>query len=209
MHMRLVERRDVIQEERWTALALSLDRASAGIERALAGIDRNVTQGLIELEGLFHQLLLLLHQLAELVHLLAHGIVLLALLALLRTAGLQIVHHALKFGQHLLRLILGAGTGQILDLVHHALQILLAQHLALLLGILTHLAVLGGFDAAGMTTGLAVLGGGGAARSRLGGGSVFLAFGGEGGSEGKQGSNSESEQGSGFHVGVGLSLLLM
>ena len=48
MHMRLVERRDVIQEERWTALALSMDRASAGIERALAGIDRNVTQGLIE-----------------------------------------------------------------------------------------------------------------------------------------------------------------
>ncbi len=42
--------------------------------------------------------------------------------------GLQVVHHALQFRQHLLGLIARAGARQIFDLVHHALQILLAQH---------------------------------------------------------------------------------
>ncbi len=90
-----------------------------------------VTQGLIELERLIHQLLLLLHQFAKLVHLLAHFAVFLALLLLLRTAGLQVVHHPLHLGQHLARLILGAGLRQILDLVHHFFQILLAQRIVL------------------------------------------------------------------------------
>ncbi|MNE59005.1 hypothetical protein D3C80_1540700 [compost metagenome] len=55
-----------------------------------------VTQGLVELECLIHQLLLLLHDFAQLVDLLTQLAVLLILLSLLRTSHLQVVHHALK-----------------------------------------------------------------------------------------------------------------
>ncbi|MCY1297286.1 hypothetical protein D9M70_467190 [compost metagenome] len=81
---------------------------------------------LVELEGLVHELLLILQQFAELLDLLTHGIVLLAHL-LLAAAGLQIVHHPLQFRQQLACLIARAGARQVLDLVHHPFEVLLAQ----------------------------------------------------------------------------------
>ena len=74
---------------------------------------------------------------SELVHLLAHRPALLLLLLL--SAGLEVVHHALQFLQHLLGLVTGAGAGQVLDLVEHVVEIALAQRIlghGLILGIL-------------------------------------------------------------------------
>ena len=92
----------------------------------LAVLRQLVLQLLVQLVGLVHELLLLLEQLAELVHLLAHRTV--GLLAALHAAGLQVVHHLLQLRQELLGLLALARTGEVLDLVHHAFQILLAQH---------------------------------------------------------------------------------
>jgi len=61
---------------------------------------------LVHAEGVVHHLLLAPQDLAELVHLLAHLAVVLTLLPLLWPAGLQVVHHSLQLGEHL---ILGRG----------------------------------------------------------------------------------------------------
>ena len=55
---------------------------------------------------------------------------LLAVLALLLSAGLQIVHHVLQLRQQLLRLVAVARLGEVLDLVHQPVEVALAQLLA-------------------------------------------------------------------------------
>lgn len=48
MHVRLAVRRNLVQEERWSMLACSVERASTEIERLLAGIDSSVSRMLVE-----------------------------------------------------------------------------------------------------------------------------------------------------------------
>ena len=83
---------------------------------------------LVEPVGLVHHLLLAAHDLAQLVHLLAH-LARFAVLLLAAAAGLQVVHHVFQFRQQLLRLVAIAGFRQVLDLVHHLVEIALAQFL--------------------------------------------------------------------------------
>lgn len=48
MHVRLAERRDSIQGERWAALAALTGRACAEVERILGGLDSGASRLLIE-----------------------------------------------------------------------------------------------------------------------------------------------------------------
>ncbi len=97
---------------------------------------------LLHAERLVHHLLLAAHDLAKLVHLLAHLGILLAILARLHAASLQVVHHLLQLREQVARLIAVAGLRQVLDLVEHALQIALAKLLAVLGHLLGHVRVL-------------------------------------------------------------------
>ena len=85
---------------------------------------------MVQLESLVHQLLLLAHHPRQLVHL-AHRL----LVHRLHLAGLrhlQVVEHLLQLAQQFLRRVAIAELRQLLDAVEHLLQILLGEHLHLL-----------------------------------------------------------------------------
>ena len=79
-------------------------------------------------EGLVHELLLLADQIAELSIIFIICWLWRALL-FAHAAGLEPLEHVAQLRQHLLGLIARAVPGHLLDVAHHAIEVLLAQHL--------------------------------------------------------------------------------
>ncbi|GFO82543.1 MAG: hypothetical protein A49_21700 [Methyloceanibacter sp.] len=78
--------------------------------------------------------LLVRRDLVEVPH---HLLSLLLLLALGKIVGLEPVENIVELGQHLLRHLLGAGLGQVLDALQHFVEVLLGDHVVAILRVLT------------------------------------------------------------------------
>lgn len=93
----------------------------------LAGLCAGIELFLQIPERLVRQALLISQRLGQAFHGLLTGIV--AALPLLAFGHPQVLHHLLEFFQRLLRLGKAALFHQLLDAIHHVLQVLIGQHL--------------------------------------------------------------------------------